>query len=103
MSRGIFITMEGPDGSGKSTQIALLKEYLEKEGYDVIITREPGGTKISENIREVILNPVVNAVRPIARTATAAQAIRSRWVRISRSASESLSFLIGGSFFSKRE
>ena len=49
--------MEGPDGSGKSTQIALLKEYLEKEGYDVIITREPGGTKISENIREVILNP----------------------------------------------
>ncbi len=57
MSRGIFITMEGPDGSGKSTQIALLKEYLEKEGYDVIITREPGGTKISENIREVILNP----------------------------------------------
>ena len=57
MRRGIFITMEGPDGSGKSTQIALLKEYLEKEGYDVIITREPGGTKISENIREVILNP----------------------------------------------
>ena len=57
MSRGIFITMEGPDGSGKSTQIALLKEYLEKEGYDVIITREPGGTRISENIREVILNP----------------------------------------------
>ena len=57
MSRGIFITMEGPDGSGKSTQIALLKEYLEKEGYDVIITREPGGTRISDNIREVILNP----------------------------------------------
>ena len=57
MRRGRFITMEGPDGSGKSTQIALLKEYLEKEGYDVIITREPGGTKISENIREVILNP----------------------------------------------
>ena len=50
MSRGIFITMEGPDGSGKSTQIALLKEYLEKEGYDVIITREPGGTKIQGNV-----------------------------------------------------
>ena len=48
--------MEGPDGSGKSTQIALLREYLEKEGYQVLITREPGGNIISEAIREVILN-----------------------------------------------
>ena len=55
MSRGIFISMEGPDGSGKSTQIELIKEYLEKEGKDVIITREPGGTRISEAIREWIL------------------------------------------------
>ena len=51
MKKGIFITMEGPDGSGKTTQITLLKEYLEKEGYDVLITREPGGTVISEAIR----------------------------------------------------
>ena len=56
MAKGIFITMEGPDGSGKSTQIALLREYLEKEGYQVLITREPGGNIISEAIREVILN-----------------------------------------------
>ena len=56
MSRGIFITMEGPDGSGKSTQIELLRGYLEEKGYDVIITREPGGTVISEAIREIILN-----------------------------------------------
>ena len=56
MAKGIFITMEGPDGSGKSTQIALLREYLEKEGYQVLITREPGGNTISEAIREVILN-----------------------------------------------
>ena len=56
MNRGIFITMEGPDGSGKSTQIELLKEYLEGAGYDVLITREPGGTRISEAIREIILN-----------------------------------------------
>lgn len=54
---GIFITMEGPDGSGKTTQIDLLKTYLEKKGYDIVITREPGGTKISEAIRKVILNP----------------------------------------------
>lgn len=54
---GIFITMEGPDGSGKTTQIDLLKKYLETKGYDIIITREPGGTAISEAIREIILNP----------------------------------------------
>lgn len=55
--QGIFISMEGPDGSGKSTQIELLKKYLEDKGYDeIIITREPGGTVISEAIRSIILN-----------------------------------------------
>lgn len=54
---GIFITIEGPDGSGKSTQIELLKKYLEDRGYDSVVTREPGGTTISEAIREIILNP----------------------------------------------
>ncbi|MDO5156491.1 MAG: dTMP kinase [Eubacteriales bacterium] len=54
---GIFITMEGPDGSGKTTQIELLKTYLEEKGYDIVIAREPGGTAIGEVIREVILNP----------------------------------------------
>lgn len=53
---GIFITMEGPDGSGKTTQIELLKTYLESKGYDIVITREPGGTAISEAIRGIILN-----------------------------------------------
>ncbi|MBO5387034.1 MAG: dTMP kinase, partial [Lachnospiraceae bacterium] len=54
--KGIFISMEGPDGSGKSTQIELLKAYLEDKGYEIIITREPGGTVISEDIRRIILN-----------------------------------------------
>ena len=49
--------MEGPDGSGKSTQIELLREYLKEQGYDSIITREPGGTVIGEAIRDIILNP----------------------------------------------
>lgn len=53
---GIFITMEGPDGSGKSTQIELLKDYLSEKGYDIIVTREPGGTQISEKIRQIILD-----------------------------------------------
>ena len=54
--QGIFITMEGPDGAGKTTQIELLKDYLNKKGYDVLITRDPGGNAVSEAIREVILN-----------------------------------------------
>ena len=65
MSKGIFITMEGPDGSGKSTQIELLRAYLEEEGYDVLITREPGGTRISEAIREIILNKEYAEMSPV--------------------------------------
>lgn len=53
---GIFITIEGPDGSGKSTQVELLQKHLKTEGKEVIITREPGGTKIGEKIRDIILD-----------------------------------------------
>jgi dTMP kinase len=56
LKKGIFISMEGPDGSGKSTQIEKIKSYLEGEGYEVVVTREPGGTAISEAVREIILN-----------------------------------------------
>lgn len=54
---GMFIVMEGPDGSGKTTQIDLLREFLHQKGYECIITREPGGTVIGEAIRSIILNP----------------------------------------------
>ena len=53
---GIFITIEGGDGSGKSTQIDLLMQYFDTHGYEVLLTREPGGTVISEKIREIILD-----------------------------------------------
>lgn len=51
----MFITLEGPDGSGKSTQVQPLAEYLRQEGYTVFTTREPGGTTISDQVREVLM------------------------------------------------
>ncbi len=53
---GFFITLEGIEGSGKSTQMALLKGYLEAKGSDVITLREPGGTPLGELVRSILLN-----------------------------------------------
>lgn len=54
---GAFVVFEGGDGSGKSTQIRLLRSAVERAGWDVVITREPGGTRIGEGVREVLLSP----------------------------------------------
>jgi len=56
LNKGLLIALEGPDRSGKSTQIELLEKYFVDKGIEVIRTREPGGTKISEKIRAVILD-----------------------------------------------
>ena len=53
---GLFITLEGPEGSGKTSAIKVVKQKLDELGYDIVMTREPGGTDISEQIRSVILN-----------------------------------------------
>ena len=56
MKRGLFITLEGPDGSGKSTQIEFLKVYCQERALPCIFTREPGGTAIGEKLRNIILD-----------------------------------------------
>ena len=56
----MFITLEGPDGSGKSTQIGPLGDVLRQQGYQVLTTREPGGTPISDQVRTVLLNRMEN-------------------------------------------
>jgi len=56
MKKGLFITIEGPDGSGKSTQIELLGTWLREIGVDVVMTREPGGTPVGEKIRALVLD-----------------------------------------------
>ncbi len=53
----LFVTIEGPEGSGKTSAMQIVKAKLESEGHSVVMTREPGGTKISEQIRNVILDP----------------------------------------------
>ncbi len=60
----LFITFEGPDGSGKSTQCKLLAEYLESLGQSVLLTREPGGTEISLQVRQVIMDMKNRAMQP---------------------------------------
>lgn len=50
----VFITFEGPDGSGKSTQIQLISDYLKQSGYHIYLTREPGGTSVGDQIRQVL-------------------------------------------------
>lgn len=54
MKKGYLITFEGTEGAGKTTQIQLAKEFLERKGYEVVIYREPGGTEIGEKIREIL-------------------------------------------------
>ena len=56
MKKGLFITFEGIDGCGKTTQIELLKNSLEKQGEDVLLTREPGAKGLGEKLREILLN-----------------------------------------------
>lgn len=63
--KGKFIVLEGPDRCGKSTQAKLLYNYLLEQGFEVVLTREPGGTPTAEKIRQIVLEPGLD-VRPMA-------------------------------------
>jgi dTMP kinase len=60
----LFVTFEGPEGGGKTTQIRLLADWLHQRGCDVLATREPGGTRIGDAIRSVLLDPQNVEMRP---------------------------------------
>lgn len=61
----MFITLEGIEGSGKTTQTATIKKYLETAGYNVLLTREPGATNIGQRIRSILLDPESHSMAPL--------------------------------------
>lgn len=62
--RGVFIVFEGVEGAGKGTQVRLAREFLESEGFEVQVTREPGGTEVGERVREVVLDSGSAPIEP---------------------------------------
>lgn len=64
LSRGVFVTLEGIDGSGKTTQARLLFEHLKKEGWPALLLREPGGTRVAEKLRDILLHEKSEAISP---------------------------------------
>ena len=109
MSRGRFITIEGGEGAGKSTNADLVRSVLERHDFDVLATREPGGTPLAEEIRSVLVEPRDEAVDPMAETmlifAARAQhvaqviepALRAgRWVLCERFTDSTFAYQAGG-------
>src|SRR5450830_805420 len=64
-SPGFFFTFEGCEGSGKTTQVELLREHLAERGFEVLVSREPGGTGVGARIREILLDPEQVGLEPL--------------------------------------
>jgi dTMP kinase len=107
--RGLFITVEGGEGAGKSTNIACIADYLRSHGVELVVTREPGGTRLGEDIRGVLLRPRDEPVEPLAellllfaaRTQHLQQVIlpaltAGRWVICDRFTDASYAYQCGG-------
>ena len=105
----MFITLEGPEGAGKTTQIQMLAEYLRGQGRSLVLTREPGGTRLGEKVRELLLDPAQEEIIPdaelllifAARAQHLAQVIkpalkRGAWVLCDRFTDASYAYQGGG-------
>ena len=109
MNRGRFITLEGMDGAGKTTQLGWLEQWLRRRGIDLVVTREPGGTALGESLRQLLLHanearaPETEALLMFAaRNEHLAQVIRpalaaGRWVLCDRFTDATFAYQAGGS------
>lgn len=108
MVKGVFVSFEGVEGCGKSTQVALLAQELGRRGVEVVTTREPGGTPLGEEIRALLLNPTFSPtpwaelfLLEAARAQLVATVIRpalerGAWVLADRFSDSSLAYQAGG-------
>ena len=108
-NRGLFITVEGGEGVGKSTNIAFLEQQLRERGVDLLVTREPGGSKLGEALRQLLLDVSDESVAPMAELlmmfAARAQHIKTRiepalaagrWVLCDRFTDATYAYQCGG-------
>ena len=109
MSRGRLVTLEGGEGAGKSTVLAAVRERLAMHGFDVVVTREPGGTALGEAVRALVLDPAHAGIAPeselLLMFATRAQLVHEviepalragQWVLCDRFADASYAYQGGG-------
>ena len=78
--KGLFITFEGPDGSGKTTHIKLLHDFMVSKGYSCVCTREPGGTKVGEKLRDILKDTELNSLLSIQTEVLLLQTARAQHV-----------------------